>query len=97
MKDIAVMTVEIQLIDKHKAIAIGGPPDRARAMRSHLAKEMNIRLPEGDTVLQLAVESNEVATLLGPILNNFSDVGWCFIDRARAAASLAHGPHNPVE
>ena len=95
MKDIAVMTVEVQLIDKRKAIAIGGPPDRARAMRSQLAKEMNIPLPEGDTVLQLALETKEVATLLGPILNNFSDVGWCFIDRSRAAASLAPGAHNP--
>ena len=92
MKDIAVMTVEVQLVDKGKAIAIGGPPDRARAMRSQLANEMNIPLPEGDTVLQLALESQEVAPLLGPILNNFSDVGWCFIDRRRAGASLVPGP-----
>jgi hypothetical protein len=58
---------------------------------------MNIPQPEGDTVLQLALESNEVATLLGPILNNFSDVGWCFIDRSRADASLVSGPLNAID
>jgi len=58
----------------------GGPPDQARAMRSLFATELNVPLPEGDWILRLELESEEVATLLSPMLDEFRNLGWCFID-----------------
>jgi hypothetical protein len=80
MADFALMTVAITLVDKNRTIAIGGPPDQAIAMRSRLAKEMNLPLPGGDTLLLLTLETKYIRTLVIPILAEFSDLGWHFVD-----------------
>jgi hypothetical protein len=83
MVELALMTVEITLVDKNKTIAIGGPPDQAIAMQSKLAKEMDLPLPKEDALLLLTLETKDFLSLVAPTLREFPDLGWCFIDEKR--------------
>ena len=83
MVELALMTVEITLVDKNRTIAIGGPPDQAIAMQSRLAEEMNLPPTQGNTLLKLTLATRDIKTLVMPILAEFPDLGWRFIDEKR--------------
>jgi hypothetical protein len=83
MNKIALMTVEIRLVDKEKTIAIGGPPDQALAMCSRLATVMNVPHPESGVVLCLELELSQFEEFVGPLLREFTGLGCSFIDDAK--------------
>ena len=98
MANHALMTVEIRLIDANMTIEIGGAPDQAKALRSRLAALIN-RPVEGNKLLRLAIETQDLLTRVMPILDEFSDLGWCPIDDAGRpiGARLSAEPSVPDE
>lgn len=66
MVELALMTVEITLVDKNRTIAIGGPPDQAIAVQSRLAEEMNLPPTQGDILLKLMLSTRDIKTSVAP-------------------------------
>jgi hypothetical protein len=75
------MTVGITLLDANTTFLIGGTPDQAFALRARLAALMK-RPVEGNKLLHLALETQDFETRVMPILDEFSDLGWCPADDA---------------
>jgi hypothetical protein len=80
MGNLALITVSITYTGTDITIAIGGPPDQARNMRSRLAEKMNLVCPIGDRMLDLELDWEVVETFIKPILAEFPGIGWCYAD-----------------
>ena len=75
MDQLALVTVEITLLDANKKIFIGGPPDQAIAMQSKLAVTMNASFRQG-MLLKLSLRLSDLLNIVIPILDEFSNLCW---------------------
>lgn len=83
MDQLALVTVEITLLDANKKIVIGGPPNQAAAMQSKLAAAMNVPFRQG-MLLELSLRNSDMRDIVFPIWAEFPNLSWNYADEVSA-------------
>jgi hypothetical protein len=73
--EMALMTVRLHVIDENKTVNFGGPADQAEELAARLSAEFNVP-KDGDHMLALSLNRDDILKRVWPILKEYSDIGW---------------------
>ena len=73
--EMALMTVRLHMIDQNKTVNFGGPADQAEELAARLSAEFNVP-KDGDHMLALSLNRDDIVKRVGPILKEYPDIGW---------------------